>query len=775
MATQKTLAQLATTASIGVALSDALADPDSAASQTLAQAIKGSFAPATRVRSITEFLNPGETLDVTGQASIHAVFQRAINALSALYVADASSAFGQRGYEIEFPAGHFRQTQEAQAKTGVGVRGQGPTQTVFHPEGTQRFMAGGADTVDINLVFADNNFTSFTVDSAKVQKSGATYDGSIKGIFIRNMLRPRFDTVHIVNTWATAFGLDYLRDGDFVDCFAKNTGRGHRANAIGKPTDDERVGSGAGFGLGTGLYQDEPVRFTNCAAEDCYTSAFFTETVASVGATYRSRGHQFIGCSGKGSQYGFLDAGSDGAIVAGCNFSYNLLCGVGLDGTHAAPGAGVNGKVTDTVIAYNGEGNSSAAGVLITRALFGRYRIDGCTITGNFGPGIKFAKDDTDTYGADACIAIVGNEITFNQGAAIRAARLMPPRTAIDRNTTYGNTAALEIVNGTSSYTHEGLRLRFNDFAETSTVTQTLSNPVVTNNIGINATIPQAVAAAADATVNGKVTLTWTAPLETPTDYRVEWQNTNTGTWNTVSRTASTSTSQTITGLPSFAKLAFRVAGIVSGAVGTYSSLVYTKLIPAPYAADYFNRADGVLTTAPDGQNTLTWNDRDAGAWSILSLSARPTVTYTNSVRKALTLDTGSADGAVRARYFKAPPVATDVSTSGLLVRYVDSSNYVVLDMTSAGVWQLRKRVAGTYSTIQGAIATAAVGDLVMVQFSGNVYTVTINENPSVTATDAGSSLITATSRGLMQAGANVSGGGSPMKWDDFETWNVAA
>lgn len=742
-------------------------------------ALKTTFAPATLVRSISEFLNPGETLDTTGQASIHAVFQRAINALGAQYLADAGSAFGQRGYEIEFPVGHFRQAQEAQAKSGVGVRGQGPTLTIFHPEGTQRFMVGGTETVDINLVFADNRFSAFTIDSAKVQKSGPTYDGSIKGIFIRNLLRARFDTVHAINTWATAFGLDYIRDGEFVDCFAKNTGRGHRANAIGKPTDDEHMGSGAGFGLGTGLYQDEPVRFVNCAAEDCYTSAFFTETVASVGANYRSRGHQFIGCSGKRSWYGFLDAGSDGAIVTGCNFSYNLFCGIGLDGTHAAPGSGVNGKVTDTVIAYNGEGNSAAAGVVIVRALFGRYRIAGCTITGNFGPGIRFAKEDADTYGADACIAIIGNEITFNQGPAIRAARAIPDRTAIERNTTYGNTAALEIVNGPSvNYTARDMRIRFNDFGETSTITQAVVNPQVTSNIGLSSTVPAAVTTTPDASVPGKVTLTWTAPVEAVSDYKVQWQNTTTpGTWNDVARTASTTASQVITGLPSYATLAFRVAGIVGGVAGTYSSTATTKLIPTPYAADFFDRADGVLVAAPDGTNVLAWNDRNAGGWSILDKAIRPTVTYANAVVKALTLDAGSGNGAVQAQLTKFPPTLADVSKSGIILRYVDDNNLVLLDLNGAGFWQLRKKVAGTYTNLSGGtIAAAVLGDSPLCVFNGNAYTVYIRDSVApVSFTDAGSSLLTATNRGLLQAGANVSGGGAPMKWDSFRTWNVAA
>jgi hypothetical protein len=72
-----------------------------------------------------------------------------------------------------------------------------------------------------------------------------------------------------------------------------------------------------------------------------------------------------------------------------------------------------------------------------------------------------------------------------------------------------------------------------------------------------------------------------------------------------------------------------------------------------------------------------------------------------------------------------------------------------------------------------GAIAPCVVGDVVMMQFAGNDYTVTINDQAPVTGSDAAHN--TATHHGFLQAGATVSGGGSPMKWDDFDTWNIAA
>jgi len=72
-----------------------------------------------------------------------------------------------------------------------------------------------------------------------------------------------------------------------------------------------------------------------------------------------------------------------------------------------------------------------------------------------------------------------------------------------------------------------------------------------------------------------------------------------------------------------------------------------------------------------------------------------------------------------------------------------------------------------------GQIAPCAVGDVVMVQFTGSSYTVTIKDQAPVTGTDT--DLNSATRLGFLQSGADVRGGGSPMKFDDFNTWNIAA
>jgi hypothetical protein len=572
------------------------------------------------------------------------------------------------------------------------------------------------------------------------------------------MKRFRCENVKVKNTWATGFGFDFIQGGDFINCIAENCGRGR---AISGTT---RVGSGAGFGYGSGLFEEEKVRFINCVSENNYTYGFFTEYVATrPEVTYRSRGIQAVGCSASGNNYGFLDAGSNGALITSCVFSGNESAGFALDLTHASPGGGINGKLSNCVITKNGaSGNGS--GVVIATIGPGGYSIADNEIFGNEGPGIRISNSSA--YTANTRLAFTGNRIHDNNGAAFRAARALPDKCRIDGNETWNNTAALEII---GAYTANNLRIRFNDFAESSSITQTLNGTIVVSNEGLSSRTPINPIATFAASTPGQVTLSWTAPMETADDYRVEWMNVPVGTWNTVSRTASPNTSQVITGLPSFTQVQFRVASIIGGSIGSYATTSATRLIPTALHADYYNRADQTLAgkSLPDGSNsTATWSDVDSAAWSILSNSIRPDTYY--SGRKSLVMDAGSATGTVRAK-FSSSGSGTDLGASGILVRYVDASNYIVVDMSSAGGWNLRKCVAGTYTTIAAVSASKNVGDVVIVQFTGSNYTVTVNDALPVTATD--STHATATRRGFIQTGITS---GSRMKWDDFETWNIA-
>lgn len=130
------------------------------------------------------------------------------------------------------------------------------------------------DTTTLNgLHFAD-----FTIDCSG--QTGPMDQVGIKGIALRWLVDSRFDRVRILNSWATSFGCDFLRNVTFADCTAIGSGRG----AI------SRHSFGAGFGIGTGAFENETVRFESCYAEGARSSGFFVENLISTPNGVRGEG-----------------------------------------------------------------------------------------------------------------------------------------------------------------------------------------------------------------------------------------------------------------------------------------------------------------------------------------------------------------------------------------------------------------------------------------------------------------------------------------------------
>jgi len=75
---------------------------------------------------------------------------------------------------------------------------------------------------------------------------------------------------------------------------------------------------------------------------------------------------------------------------------------------------------------------------------------------------------------------------------------------------------------------------------------------------------------------NAQASLTWTAPTDNGgsaiTDYSVQFSSNSGSTWTTVSRTASTTATQVVSGLTNGTAYVFRVAGINANGTGTYTA-----------------------------------------------------------------------------------------------------------------------------------------------------------------------------------------------------------
>lgn len=723
----------------------------------------------SNVRYIEEFLEDGEQLDPTRTTSMSTIFQRAFDRLGAEYQALLPFANSPHGFIIVVPAGHFRFDEVLLARAGVGVRGQGMSQTFFYHSHTDAWLNGtvplGTPLSDQKVLFPDLTFEDFTLDGA-LQPDPAAYDSRMKGIFIQSLERLQVLRVQIRNTLATAFGFDYVKSGVFDSCVAMNAGRGHILFG------DEHIGSGSCFGLGSGLYDVEAVTFRSCLALGAYVNGYFIETVRSrPGVNKLSRGIKFIDCRAYDNWYGFVDAGGRGASVSGCDFSRNHAYGYAIDSTHAAPFGGVDGSVTDTIIEQNGPTGSethSGGGVLIAMATQGGYTFGADVhIRDNNGPGYRFTNEGG--WNPDGRFTLAGL-VYRNLGAAVRAARSLPPKLTIERMKTWLNTAALEIV---GAFTAVEPRIRFNDFGEDSTITQTMSAPVVDLNVGLGLRSPSLPVFTFNPAVPGQGVLNWRAPLETVDDYKIEWLNVASGVWTPITgRVASTATTQAITGLPNFAQVQFRASSIIGGVVvGTPAVTPVTRLIPTPVAADYFNGADRALNgkTLPDGSsNAYTWVDEGAADFKQLSGSIRPDTYY--SGRKALCVNMGSPYGTMRFQLSSIGTGAADLGGTGYVFWYVDSLNFMVVDILSNGGWRLRRCVNGNYTVLATITSTYSLGDVVMIQVSpSNVITVTVNDNAPVTWTE--SVFAPANKRGVIQAGVTS---GTRSKHDNAEFWLVS-
>ena len=117
---------------------------------------------------------------------------------------------------------------------------------------------------------------------------------------------------------------------------------------------------------------------------------------------------------------------------------------------------------------------------------------------------------------------------------------------------------------------------------------------------------------------NALVSLAWTAPSGTITDYRVQYSSDSGTTWTTFADGTSTATSATVTSLTNGTAYAFRVAAVNGTAVGTYTSASSSV---TPTAAVF--RAIPTMTdyTSPSGEvsgegnqnpvNSLLWQAFD--------------------------------------------------------------------------------------------------------------------------------------------------------------------
>lgn len=194
----------------------------------------------------------------------------------------------------------------------------------------------------------------------------------------------------------------------------------------------------------------------------------------------------------------------------------------------------------------------------------------------------------------------------------------------------------------------------------------------------------------------------------------------------------------------------------ITGITATLNTAVPAVLL----STDTFNRANGPIgsTSGPGTLDPQAWNARE-GTWNVIGNQAGAS---------AFTADPITGLGAMMTLDLATPVVdlsvvhvVADVNGAGILCRYVDSSNYVVMlgDNTQC---QLIKAVAGAFHPIIGASFGALVAGTVMrlTVDAADLYTVYLNGVAKATATDAFNNA--ATVHGIRSQGLS-------QRWDNWQ------
>jgi hypothetical protein len=329
--------------------------------------------PASRSFDIRGFVQAGESLvtDGSGPGNNTAIFQRAIDALTALgypatiYAPNGRYVLAQAGVNNAVP-------YALQWKTRVGLRGESEAGTVFLSDAgsTPLFGAYGPQLVDCS-------FTDFTVDAAA--QTNGSYTTQLKGMFMQDLLRPRWAHVTIRNAWATGLGCDYLVDAQLNQVTTIGNGRGIAATG----SDPLAVSGGSGVGIGTGKYQSEPMVITGLISRGNGRGGLFFEKQTT--ATFYARGIKVIGAVLVGNGFGLQDCGCDG-LDADITATDNTIAGVLLDGTLLNANAGYNGRISGR-IDRNGSTAIAVSGNVVLGAMpAGNYRIGSAGATAASSP-----------------------------------------------------------------------------------------------------------------------------------------------------------------------------------------------------------------------------------------------------------------------------------------------------------------------------------------------------------------------------------------------------
>ncbi|NBW19291.1 MAG: fibronectin type III domain-containing protein [Caulobacteraceae bacterium] len=126
---------------------------------------------------------------------------------------------------------------------------------------------------------------------------------------------------------------------------------------------------------------------------------------------------------------------------------------------------------------------------------------------------------------------------------------------------------------------------------------------------GAWAALPGAPTSVSGTPGSAQVSLTWSAPAATGgysiTDYAVQYSSNSGSSWTTFSRSASSSTSATVTGLTNGTGYVFRVAAVTVVGTGSYSSASSSVTPIASFTPMAVLLTSGTSYTVPSGATSM--------------------------------------------------------------------------------------------------------------------------------------------------------------------------
>lgn len=212
-------------------------------------------------------------------------------------------------------------------KNNVLIEGEGIDKTILKPYGT---YPHGLNMFNYTVTFDENetgnppiylenaDFKNFTINSDEEQyinPQSSDYRAMGKGFMMVPIKNCDWENVKVMNTDGTGFGVDLPINCTISNCTAIGCGKAATENDVGA----------SGFGIGTGLTNDESMVISNCISIDNKKYGYFFENQTRFGRFNKqpsqastSEGYVVINCKASGNLYDFGGARANDVVYENC-------------------------------------------------------------------------------------------------------------------------------------------------------------------------------------------------------------------------------------------------------------------------------------------------------------------------------------------------------------------------------------------------------------------------------------------------------------------------